>query len=95
MKAMDFEEFLCSLGYSDNQIELLIDCFNDNKPIPENINNLFKDLFLKYVSIGDFPKVRKEYIKSKKIIEKGDIITIPHYMPFVLGKDLYDFQSVL
>lgn len=38
----------------------------------------------KLIKIGDY-----------NISEEGDIITIPHYMTFVLGKDLYDFQYVL
>lgn len=69
MKTMDFEEFLWAMGYSQSQIDELNDYFVTRKPIPENVHLLFKDLFLKYVCIGGFPKVVKEYLKTKKIVD--------------------------
>ena len=69
MKTMDFEEFLWANGYQEKQIDHLIEYFNDKKPIPENVNNIFKSLFLKYACIGGFPKAIKEYLKENKIID--------------------------
>lgn len=69
MKTLDFEEFLWALGYKEEQINQLIEYFNDKKPIPENIHTLYKDIFLKYVCIGGFPKVVKEYTKTKRIVD--------------------------
>ena len=42
-----------------------------------------------------YGKTKLIKIRDYNISEEGDIITIPHYMTFVLGKDLYDFQYVL
>ncbi len=69
MKTMDFEEFLWANGYKKNQIDMLLKYFDDKKPIPENVHNIFKSLFLKYACIGGFPKAIKEYLKSNKIID--------------------------
>ena len=64
MKTMDFEEFLWALGYSEEQINLLINYFNKKMAIPENIHNLYKEIFLKYICLGGFPKVVKEYLQN-------------------------------
>lgn len=34
------------------------------KPVPENMHELYNNIFLKYISIGGFPKVVKEYINT-------------------------------
>lgn len=67
MKTMDFEEFLWALGYKEEQINNLFTYFIKKEPIPNNIHNLYKDIFLKYVCVGGFPSVVKEYIKTKNI----------------------------
>ena len=69
MHTMDFEEFLWAMGYKEEQINLLIECFNNKKPVPTNVHELYKELFLKYACIGGFPKVIKEYLKTHKIID--------------------------
>ncbi len=68
MKTMDFEEFLWALGYDNNQIDKLIEYFNKKEEIPENVHNIYKDIFLKYACIGGFPKVVLEYINTKSIV---------------------------
>ncbi len=67
MNTMDFEEFLWALGYKDDQIDRLVQYFNNKESIPLNIHNLFKDIYLKYACIGGFPKVVSEYVTTKKI----------------------------
>lgn len=47
-----------------NQIDQLIEYFNDKKPIPENVNNIFKSLFLKYACIGGFSKAITGHLKQ-------------------------------
>ena len=68
MKTMDFEEFLWAMGYKDNQINQLVEYFNDRKPLPNNIHNFYKDLFLKYVCVSGFPQAVDEYLKTHKIV---------------------------
>ena len=74
MKTMDFEEFLWALGYKEDQINLLIECFENKKKIPDNIHNLFKELFLKYACIGGFPNVVSKYVETKKIIDAYKVL---------------------
>lgn len=69
MKTMDFEEFLWAMGYSKNQIDQLISFYDNKKSIPENIHNLYKEIFIKYICVSGFPKAVKEYLKTKKIID--------------------------
>ncbi len=67
MKTMDFEEFLYALGYKKDQISNLRLHFMKKEMIPENVHRLLKDLYLKYACIGGFPRVVKEYVKTKNI----------------------------
>ena len=69
MKTMDFEEFLWANGYQEKQIDYLLECFNNKRPVSENIHNTFKLLFLKYACIGGFPKAIAQYLKTNKIID--------------------------
>ena len=74
MKTMDFEEFLWAIGYSADQINKLVDCFNKKEPIPENMHVLFKEVFLKYACLGGFPKVVKEYVESRNIMSAYKVL---------------------
>ena len=69
MKTMDFEEFLWALGYKEEQISLLSVYFEKKEPIPQNVHELYENLFLKYISIGGFPKVVKKFVETKRIVE--------------------------
>lgn len=68
MKTMDFEEFLWAEGYKENQIDDLLNFFEKKEKIPENIHEIYKNLFLKYCSIGGFPKVVKEYVETQNLM---------------------------
>lgn len=74
MNTMDFEEFLWANGYRETQINTLVNCFEERKPIPENVNGIYKDLFLKYACIGGFPKVVKEYLEKRRIIDAFNVL---------------------
>ncbi len=74
MKTMDYEEFLWALGYNENHIGVLIDLFNEKKPVPENIHNLYKDLFLKYACVGGFPKAVTKYLETKRIVDAFKVL---------------------
>ena len=67
MKTMDFEEFLWSLGYKESQINDLVGYFERKEAVPPNLHALYKSLFLKYICIGGFPKVVKEYVETRNI----------------------------
>ncbi len=75
MKTMDFEEFLLATGYKQDQIDSLVSYFVMKKPIPENVNQNYKNLFLKYACIGGFPKVVKEYLKTSRIVDAYRVLS--------------------
>ncbi len=69
MKTMDFEEFLWANGYGPEKVDALLFYFMKRKPVPDNIAELYKGLFLKYACIGGFPKVVNGYLKTKRIMD--------------------------
>lgn len=74
LNTMDFEEFLWALGYNENQINILIEHFNNKTKIPNNVHELYKELFLKYAMIGGFPKVVKTYIDTNMISKAYQVL---------------------
>ncbi len=52
----------------------MIDYFEKKERIPDNINKIYKDLFLKYACIGGFPRVILEYVKTNKIIDAYKVL---------------------
>ena len=74
MKTMDFEEFLWALGYDSNNIDQLVYYFENREPIPNNIHNIYKELFLKYICIGGFPKVVLEFIETKSLSSAYNVL---------------------
>ena len=74
MYTMDFEEFLWANGFSDKQINDLANYFYEKKKIPDNIHEIYKDMFLKYICVGGFPKAVKEYVQTKNIMDAFRIV---------------------
>lgn len=68
MKTLDFEEFLWANGFDNSKISIITECFFKKQPVPQNVHKMFKDVFLKYVCIGGFPKVVLEYINTNNIM---------------------------
>ena len=64
MHSMDFEEFLWAKGYSQEQIDSILQHMLDNKPFNENESSVFKSLFLDYCVLGGMPEVVKKYIET-------------------------------
>ncbi len=64
MHSMDFEEFLWAKGYSQEQIDSILQHMLDNKPFNENESSVFKSLFLDFCVLGGMPEVVKIYIET-------------------------------
>ena len=69
MHTMDFEEFLWANGYDEEKIDVLEKYYNERKEIPSNIHDVYKELFLKYLCVGGFPKAVSEYLVNKNIMD--------------------------
>ena len=64
MYSMDFEEFLWAKGYSQEQIDSILEHMVENKPFSDNELAVFKRLFLDYCVLGGMPDVVKIYIET-------------------------------
>ena len=64
MFSMDFEEFLWAKGYSQDQIDSILDHMVKNKPFNDNELAVFKKLFLDYCVLGGMPDVVKIYLET-------------------------------
>lgn len=74
MKTMDFEEFLLASGYSQNDLDTLVSYFEKKEKIPDNIHNLYKNLFLKYARVGGFPKAVEAFLENKNILSAVKVV---------------------
>ena len=64
MFSMDFEEFLWAKGYSDEQIENILNHMVDLIPFGETELAVYKSLFLDYCVLGGMPDVVRGYIET-------------------------------
>ena len=69
MKTMDFEEFLWAIGYSDDQINQLLEYFNNKKQIPEIIHKKMKMIFKEYMCVGGYPEAVSKFIETNSFSE--------------------------
>ncbi len=80
MYPMDFEEFCLALN-EEKVIEYIKKCFNEQKPLEENLHHKAMLLFKQYMLVGGMPKVVSKYIENDKSfisadVEKRDILSL-------------------
>lgn len=64
MHSMDFEEFLWANGYSEAQIQSIMQHMTDILPFSETELKVYKSKFLDYCVLGGMPAVVRSYIES-------------------------------
>lgn len=64
MYSLDFEEFLWAKKENLNSINLIKESFDNLSPVPEIINQKFKNLFKEYLIVGGMPAVVKKYLQT-------------------------------
>ena len=64
MYPMDFEEFLWALG-NDTMYPLIVECFNNRKPLGQALHRKAMDLFRLYLIVGGMPQAVKTYADTK------------------------------
>ena len=64
MYSMDFEEFLWAKGYSQKQLDNILDHMLENKPFSDNELAVYKSLFLDYCVLGGMPNVVRQYVET-------------------------------
>ena len=67
MKPMDFEEFLWAKGISDEIIQILKKCVDENKQIDNYYHQLFLNIVREYICVGGMPKAVDEFLKTNDL----------------------------
>lgn len=80
MYPMDFEEFCCALG-ERQMTEYIKKCFEDKKPLEDDLHHKAMMLFKQYILVGGMPKVVEKYIVNNRNfaaadMEKRDILSL-------------------
>ena len=69
MHTLDFEEFLWANGYTEEKNKTIVNAFVTRKPVPDNVHNIYKELFTKYICVGGFPDAIKKYLDNHNLME--------------------------
>ena len=80
MYPMDFEEFCIALN-EEKMIEYIKKCFNDKKPLEDDLHHKAMLLFKQYMLVGGMPMSVSKYISNNRSFiaadaEKRDILTL-------------------
>lgn len=67
MHPLDFEEFLWANGIAPQVIDLLKECFDEEKPVPEALHEKMRQLILQYTVVGGMPEVVDTFVKTKQM----------------------------
>ena len=69
MYPMDFTEFIMSLGVKNETIDIIKDCFKNDKKVDDVINDKLLNLFRLYCIVGGMPAVVSRYIETNDLNE--------------------------
>ena len=67
MFPLDFEEFLWANGIEAPLIDLLKNCLDDVKAVPQALHQRMKNLLLQYIVVGGMPHIVDQFIKKRNI----------------------------
>lgn len=73
MYPMDFEEFLWANKVSEVVINELKECFNNKKPVDDNLHNTILSLFKDYLIAGGLPDAVREYVNNRNVMKTRKI----------------------
>ena len=73
MCPLDFEEFLWANGISQDAIEAVRRCYQEEKPVPEGIHYAFKQLFYRYIIVGGLPAAVNCFFETNHIGEVAKV----------------------
>lgn len=80
MYPLDFEEFICALGVSENVVNGLREAWENRKPADDFVHSKMMDLFRLYLVVGGLPAVVDQYIETRdlsRVVEmQKDIINL-------------------
>ena len=69
MYPLDFEEFLWANGVSEQIVNMLQDCLENETPVPEALHNRMRQLLLQYAVVGGMPDAVQTFVDTKQMDE--------------------------
>lgn len=69
MYPLDFEEFLWANGVSEQIINMLQGCLENETPVPEALHNRMRQLLLQYAVVGGMPDAVQTFVDTKQMDE--------------------------
>lgn len=73
MYSLDFEEFLWAEGYSRDALNNIKEYFDNNKIIPQTLNEKYETLFREYMVVGGMPEVVANYVTNHDFTKVAEI----------------------
>ena len=73
MYSLDFEEFLWAEGYNGDALNNIKEYFDNNKIIPQTLNEKYEKLFREYMVVGGMPEVVANYVKNHDFTKVAEI----------------------
>ncbi len=67
MYPLDFEEFLWATGISDEIVDYVKACFDDERAVADGVHKAMMELLYRYVIVGGLPEVVNCFLKTKNI----------------------------
>lgn len=79
MYPLDFEEFLWACNISEDVVDLLRDCYENHRTVPDFLHQQIMDRYRQYLIVGGMPEVVATYLDNedfnKTITNQKDILT--------------------
>lgn len=69
MYPLDFEEFLWANGVSEQIVNMLQGCLENETPVPEALHNRMRQLLLQYAVVGGMPDAVQTFVDTKQMDE--------------------------
>lgn len=80
MFPMDFEEFCLANGVQQQTLDVLRDCYDARRTVPEAIHQTIMKLYFVYMVVGGMPEVVQRYVATSDIAQalelQGDLLTL-------------------
>lgn len=67
MCPLDFEEFLWANGVSDDVINTVKSCYENERAVPDGVHRAMFDMLYRYVIVGGLPEVVNCFLETKNI----------------------------
>lgn len=79
MYPLDFEEFLWACNISEDVVDILRDCYENHRAVPDFLHQQIMDRYRQYLIVGGMPEVVATYLDNedfnKTITNQKDILT--------------------